>query len=231
MVSTVSGGPNIITDGLVLYLDASNTKSYPGTGTTWSDLTRNGNNATLVNGPTFSSANGGSIVFDGTNDSISFISNPTITNQVTISTWCNMDPSNINGTSIIASAITGRELSYRLIYSSNSVQWAIATTNNAWYTTGTNIGAFAQNNTWFNVTAIYSGQTIFLYVNGILQATGGSLSGNLLSTVNNFSIMGNTASNITFGRGRIANYQVYNRTLSAREIFQNFNTTKTRFGL
>jgi hypothetical protein len=57
--------PKIIQDGLVLYLDAANTKSYPTTGTTWTDLSRSGNNGTLINGPTFNSGNGGSIVFDG----------------------------------------------------------------------------------------------------------------------------------------------------------------------
>ena len=54
----------MVTDGLVLCLDAANTKSYPGSGTTWSDLIES-NNGTLVNGPTYSSADGGSIVFDG----------------------------------------------------------------------------------------------------------------------------------------------------------------------
>ena len=60
-------GPRIVTDGLVLCLDAGNSKSYPGSGTAWNDLSRNGNNGTL-NGPTFNSADRGSIVFDGTND-------------------------------------------------------------------------------------------------------------------------------------------------------------------
>jgi hypothetical protein len=62
---SVIGGPDIITDGLVLYLDAANTKSYIGSGTTWKDLSRNSNDGTLTNGPTFDSGNSGSIVFDG----------------------------------------------------------------------------------------------------------------------------------------------------------------------
>lgn len=65
---SVSGGPDIVENGLVLCLDAGNTKSYPGSGTVWTDLSRNGNNVTLINGPTFSSANGGIIAFDGSND-------------------------------------------------------------------------------------------------------------------------------------------------------------------
>jgi hypothetical protein len=66
----LSHSPRIVTDGLVLCLDAANKRSYPGAGTTWIDLTANKNNGTLVNGPTFDSANGGSIVFDGTNDRV-----------------------------------------------------------------------------------------------------------------------------------------------------------------
>lgn len=54
------GGPNIVEDGLVLYLDAANKKSYPGSGTVWKDLSGNGNDGTLTNGPTFGSTNLGS---------------------------------------------------------------------------------------------------------------------------------------------------------------------------
>ena len=61
-------GPRIPTSGLIFYLDAANTRSYPGSGTTWTDLSGNGNTGTLTNGPTYSSANGGQIVFDGSND-------------------------------------------------------------------------------------------------------------------------------------------------------------------
>ena len=68
--STVVGG--IITDGLVLYVDAGNTDSYPGSGTTWTDISTNSNNGTLTNGPTFDSGDGGSIVFDGTDDYVDF---------------------------------------------------------------------------------------------------------------------------------------------------------------
>ncbi len=66
--------PRIVTDGLILCLDAGNVKSYPGSGTTWTDITGNGNNGTLTNGPTFS---GGGIVLDGTNDYVNLsIANP-----------------------------------------------------------------------------------------------------------------------------------------------------------
>ena len=64
-------GPKIVTDGLVLCLDAAIGKSYPGSGTSWTDLSGNGNNGTLQNTPTFNSANGGSLIFDAANDVVS----------------------------------------------------------------------------------------------------------------------------------------------------------------
>ena len=81
----IAYNPRTITDGLVLCLDAANTKSYPGSGTTWTDLSGRGNTGTLTNGPTYSSANGGSIVFDGTDDIVntSYVSS----NAFTWSVW------------------------------------------------------------------------------------------------------------------------------------------------
>jgi hypothetical protein len=72
----VFAGPEIAESGLVLALDAGNLKSYPTTGTTWTDLSGNGNTGTLTNGPTYSSANGGSISFDGTNDYVTIPDSP-----------------------------------------------------------------------------------------------------------------------------------------------------------
>jgi hypothetical protein len=89
-MSTVGGGVNIVTDGLVLYLDAANISSYSGSGTTWTDLSRSGNNGTLVNNPTFDSANKGSIVFDGVDDFINCGNSPILvfgTLDFTVSIW------------------------------------------------------------------------------------------------------------------------------------------------
>ena len=84
--------PRIITDSLVLYLDAGNTRSYPGSGVTWTDLSRGGNNGVLTNGPTFNSGNGGSIVFDGSNDYIQTTNiNLTNTNAVSVDFWCKLN--------------------------------------------------------------------------------------------------------------------------------------------
>ena len=92
-MSTVHGGPgNIVTSGLVLNLDAANPRSYPPpyNGTVWTDLAGT-NNGTLTNGPTFNSANGGNIVFDGVNDFVQLSATPSslVTSNVTISSWFN----------------------------------------------------------------------------------------------------------------------------------------------
>ena len=87
-VSTISNFPSIITSGLVLHLDAGNAASYPGTGTTWTDLSGNSRNGTLTDGPTYSSANGGSIVFDGTNDFVQCSGSVTVT-AATFVAWIN----------------------------------------------------------------------------------------------------------------------------------------------
>ena len=71
-MSTSEGGPNIVTDGLSLYVDAANSKSYPGNGTIWSDISKTGDDGTLVNGPTYNPNNNGSILFDGLDDYVNF---------------------------------------------------------------------------------------------------------------------------------------------------------------
>jgi hypothetical protein len=113
-MSTLSGGPNIVVDGLVLYLDAANQYSYVSGSTAWNDLSRSNNNGTLINGPTFNSANGGSIVFDGIDDYVSFVSNPSLTNQITVEVWIQLSSTLPNGTAWIL----GRESSYRILYNS-----------------------------------------------------------------------------------------------------------------
>ena len=79
----------IVTSGLILNLDAGNASSYPGTGTTWTDLSGNNNNGTLVNGVGYSSSNGGIMTFDGVNDFVNCGNSSTFnqTNALTLSTW------------------------------------------------------------------------------------------------------------------------------------------------
>jgi hypothetical protein len=218
---------NIVRNGLVLYNDAANTKSYPGSGTAWTDLSGNGNNGTLVNGPTYSSANMGSIIFDGVDDHISFISNPALTNQITVDVWVNLTATTPNGNAWIL----GREGSYRLTYDTTSIQWTCATVNNGWYTTGTpvTVGIVPTGNI-LNIVGTYDGTNNRIYVNGTLRTTGTLISGNILTT-STYYLARSGAGNIDYGNMNMYSHKLYNRALTAAEVSQNFNALRGRYSI
>ena len=225
-MSTAEGGGNIVTDGLVLYLDAANTKSIVSGSTRWNDLSRSNSNGRLLNGPIFDSGNGGGIIFDGGDDYVSFPSNISLTNKITVEVWVNL-----NSTTRNVGWILGREQSYRLIYTPNSFTWACATSNNAWYTSGTNINADSlATSGMYQVVGTYDGANNKIYVNGVLINTGVPISGNILN-IGTYNLFKTDASNVDYGKGKLYLHRFYNRTLSSEEILQNFNTTKKRFNL
>ena len=219
-----NNGPKIVTNGLVLCLDAGNNKSYPSSGTAWNDLSGNNNNGTLVNGPTFNSANGGSIVFDGSNDAIS-LSNITPTSGASFSAWININGSNSNYGAIFANwSDVGGGTAY----------W-IGTLNNQ----STTIQLFFNGslisditslplNTWMLLTISHTGSICKGYINAIERF---SLSSTLTTSTNNTSIGYDiTRTNYPF-KGNITQVSIYNRALSASEVLQNYNATKARFDL
>jgi hypothetical protein len=220
-------GPNIITNGLVLSLDAANTKSYPGSGTTWRDLSGNNNSGSLVNGPTFNSANGGSIVFDGNDDYISISQNinpPNITLEffykALISTPYEYLISN-------ARDCCGPQNGYELHIVNGVPRFSI------WNSTQLGLnGTTTLINQIYHITATYDGLQLKIYQDSVLTSMINSTLGIGSSPSFNLAIGGmgfnpavyNLTGNIYVGR-------VYNRALTAAEISQNFNATKTRFGL
>ena len=221
----------IVTDGLVVSLNAADRNSYPGSGTTWTDMSGNGNNGTLVNGPTFSSANGGAIVFDGTNDYVATAGISATVSALTIATWLFVtEPQPNDYSSVIFSrggggAVTGLHFlgtafggnGYKLSY----------TYNGGGYTWG---GAPAVTpSVWNSVTLVLRSTGAFFYMNGQLSA---SEAGSLATT--NLSALQIGRDSSTFGRyykGNLANTLIYNYALSASEITQNYNAQKSRFGL
>jgi hypothetical protein len=226
--------PLVVTDGLVMYLDAGNTKSYPGSGTTWTDVSRTGNNGTLTNGPTFNSANGGSIVFDGADDYVSIGVDKScnrFTGDFAVSAWVNR--SNTGGTwgNIIGDYYTnstGNALEWQLMINSTAQLFVYNVTNG--YVVNPIASGFSAN-TWINVILTRIGSTLSLYANTNLvtsvtnTTTFGSATGNL-----NIGIDGNNSSEPF--TGKISNVMIYkNKGLLPAEILQNYNATKTRFGL
>jgi hypothetical protein len=224
-----SYSPNLVTDGLVLYLDAANTRSYPGTGTVWTDLSRGGNNGTLTNGPTFNSGNGGSIVFDGVNDYVKPPASTTLQlTDFTLSSWIKINTQNANQFIIDTSTDSGSGLGYSYrVNSENKIRfWAYNANNNL------NSITTILSNVWYNVSVTYNNTSKLqsIYINGVFDISNTHTNPFVVSTVTNLQIGG---SSILGGylNGNIAQSSIYNRTLSATEILQNYNTTKTRFGL
>jgi hypothetical protein len=224
--------PPVVTDGLVLYLDAANRLSYVSGSTAWNDMSGRGNNGTLINGPTYSSANGGSIVFDGVNDYIGTLTSLTLTNQLTVSCWVSFIsiPSGVSFRGIIGDWNTGNSTRSWLITKNNSDNKFVFFVNGSGLSGG-NVGVLSNTlislNQIYNVVGVYNGSTISIYIDGELQNT------------NDFS--SNLFQGTLFNLGRFAatNYAninlysslVYNRALSSTEVLQNYNSTKSRFNL
>lgn len=233
-MSTVTGGLNIIKDGLVLYLDAANTLSYPGSGVVWNDLTKNNNNGILTNGPTFSSANGGSIVFDGTDDYVNCGNNSSLNlGAMTIAAWVKPSTNVTNYRAIIADeSVGGSPWNYRLylLQGAGTVVYDIVSGTGSASLTST---IAINDDKWHYVCGvrITVNGTVNLYIDGILNKTGTDSSSR--STLGNQVWIGRSpyvGGSYPF-IGNIANAQIYNQALTATQIAQNYNAVKTRFGL
>ena len=208
--------PKIVTDGLVLCLDAANKKSYPGSGTAWNDLSGNANTGTLTNGPTFDSGNAGTIDFDGSNDLVecSAISSTNFTNSL----WMRVDAKNVNGIISWTVGTVRRELLFvsgylSIAYGSNKYR---------------KIDSVLSNGVWMHVVGTYDGTTPLIYVNGVSQTLTGEVTA--AAGAANKCYIGRTAYQVPFYfNGKIANVKIYNRALTSTEVVQNYNATKSRF--
>lgn len=232
--------PRIVTDGLVLYLDAANGRSYPGSGTTWSDLSGNGNNGTLTNGPTYDTGSLGSIRFDGVNDyasipSIMGVTNFSNTDNYTIDFWTFINPvqnTTTNGDNDIVEKWSGGAVPYpytfRYIRASQIIQVAVynLSTSNA-------VDLQVSTNKWLHIVSVFDWSNSLLkgYVN--VSSSIASRTLNLTGNISNSSplYLSSRGGSMNFFTGNISCLKIYNRALSPDEIKQNFNATRGRFGL
>lgn len=226
----------IVTNGLVLDLDAAKKDSYPGTGTSWLDISGNSNNGTLTNGPTFNSNNGGAIVFDGVDDYVNCGTSNITPNSYTVG--CFVQISRLTGTNtFVAKTETINQYSqnFALGYAQslgNKFYIGAKLTNGSYFYSC--VSSFTPSiNTIYNVYATYNSTTFTykLYINGILDNTQIASFGNVIFPTQMIQIGASDATAANLLQGSIYTTQIYNRELSSTEILQNYNALKGRYGL
>ena len=220
--------PPIVTNGLVLQLDAGSRQSYVSGSTTWNDLSGNLNSGSLTNSPTFNSTNQGAIAFNGTTQ---YIQTPNqvvnITTNWTTNVWFNTTGSTNIG-SLVVRGNLAETLQWRceLQASTGKVNFVMrnSTDQSILGITSTN------DNMWHMATYTNSSNVVTIYLDGKLENS---------ATITNLN---NIAYKVVIGRlgdstgpyyysGSIAQVSVYNRALNAQEVAQNYNALKSRFGL
>ena len=225
---------NVITNlsNIVLYLDAANTNSYSGEGTTWTDLSGQSNNGTLINGPTYNSGNGGSLVFDGSNDYVSetsALSDSFLQGNWTISLWVNFDIINTGGSSfdkiLIQHGSASGNKGLHLVQRNSTIRFGL-------YGNDLNSSATVSVNTWYHITFTLNNTTRVkqIFINGSLDNSHTG-SGAYTGTGSNTRIGGKV---LTFGNtfdGKMASVIAYSEVLTSSQIADNYDAFKDRYGL
>ena len=221
-------GPFIpgVTNGLVFYVDAAKRESYPGTGTTWYDLSGNGYNLTLTNGPTWNSsgyfANDADSYFTGAGGG----NIPTGNDNYTMLVWARQTTQWGSSGGLIS--IGG----YNVTNQSNALRTNSTVGHFRHYWWGNDLDLLNNNaglalNEWFTVAASFDGTTRRIWVNGISRASDGATGHDVQST----TIQVSKTVGTEYQEGDIAVAVIYNRALSSDEMIQNYNALKGRFGL
>ncbi len=242
---SANGGPDGVTNGLLLHLDAADIKSYPRTGILWYDRSGNRNNGTLTNGPAFNSGNGGSVVFDGTDDyvNIPYTSILTPTSQISFEA---------------TAYLTNWDVStdYRILSKTQSGGYNIGLNEPSFITNGylgglvfaggsyriVRIPRSSVSSGWHHLAFTFDGRYFKMYLDGINVNSYDIGSTTTISYSSNNSLLigaevgsGSTPDGIypngSYLNGRVASVKIYNRALSQQEVIQNYNATKSRFNL
>jgi len=231
----------IVTSGLVLHLDAGNTASYPGSGSTWTDLSGSSNHGTLINSPTFNNSNEGNLVFNGTNQYITLPGSSNYsygTGDFSIDYWFKFNSLSSSSQSFLDAYSSPENSSSGGIFGFNVSNSQITTyANNGQVFTSTAITL--PINTWINLTFVRSNGVLYVYKNSNLidsfpctwnfQFTGNSVLPNLYIGINpgaNYF-----ANNGYFFTGSLGNIKFYKGLgLTSTQVLQNYNALRPRFG-
>ena len=216
---------NIVRNGLVLNIDASKSNSYPGAGNTIYDLSGSGNTGTFVNGPTFSTSNGGSLFFDNVNDYISFGTASSVKpTQLTLACFFKINAINAPNV-IVGKQGTGiGAASYALVVQNGKLNFRIESggIQDASYT-------FSNTSTYNYAVGTYDGSTMKLYLNGALVGT--AITSVSIIYSDSYPLLMGYYANAFATNMSIGSLKLYNRPLSATEIQQNFNAMRERYNL
>lgn len=236
-------GPKIVTDGLLMYVDAGNPKSYVGSGTTWTDLSGNNYNGTLTNGPTFNSNNIGSFSFDGTNDYV--LLTPNFFNHgggtpFSVSIWFKANSGNkgiILGQQDTNTPTVANGWVPAIYIGSDGKLYTSCFWGGDWNNQSVSTNA-VDDGTYKNITVTFASTVHTSYLNGIPYATLSKTQNNYGSVYYYYFIGSgkldswpSTSSVPSYFTGNVAHFSFYTKQLSSVEVLQNYNATKTRFGL
>lgn len=226
---------NTLSSGLVLGFDPANSRSYSGLGVTISDLSGIGNTGLLINGPTFSALNSGSIVYDGTNDYINVAHSSSLgmssTNTVTVYAWFYATADGINST---------REIIHKRnndpTYVSYGISWGSSSNKNILFSRfGFDDGTVSDLNSdalpklkWINACTTFDGSNHNMYIDGYLVKNA-TVSNKRIKDDNLPVTLGSFNGSQEYFQGYISDAKIYNRALSSTEVLQNYNATKNRF--
>ena len=221
---SLNHSPAIVTDGLVFCLDAANIRSYPKSGTTWSDLVGN-NIGTLHNSPAFSSDSGGCLVFDGTNEYAAFSSSDLI-NSATGATQprsvCIWTKYTASANLVVLEKGTNKHFVLQTL-ADGSMQWRVSGSS---FNAAVSSTSLNDNNWRYFVFTYGSDRRARVYTDGILEDTGSTHSGNADDSVD--FVIGSRSGSYAF-IGSIACVSIYNRALTGDEVRQNYEATVGRY--
>lgn len=237
--------PKTVSNGLVMYLDAGNAKSYPASGVSWRNLKDPNTNATLTNGPTFLNEKGGVIAFDGINDVVNLTTNgdtfnnlyfgglPAGNRSVTLEYFIYFDPILLTpnpdgsfwqmfGSGFVGYYLARRDDSGRLIIMLKRPTAGV----NIWHTSTKSIELGKYYHIVFSMTENVESKW---YINGILDSTQTNTDYTFHPSFSNSFKIGQGYTSAHWYSGKVGSLKIYNRALSDTEVLQNYNSTKTRF--
>ena len=240
---------SLVTSGLILHLDSGNSSSYSGSGTTWADLSGNNRNATLINGPQYSSVDGGKIVFDGIDD-YAEVSNPPMfgSGDFSVEVWFKRKESTLtwDGSYLISKWSSGANATWN--------EWSLGFGDSQGSSHGNNLNFSLEAqgggfygivsdeiliNTWYQAVIVREGGTLKMYINGTLRTTStpsisyygdlGTKSINPAGRKLRINRQDNTDS--LQGNIEVPIVRIYNKALTLLEVGQNYLNNKGRFGM